>query len=68
VDDGELQRLKRAFFMQAQFEWNHRQHLGTTSISKGGMAIQTGAGVMLALKGKTLLPEVEETLLPLKRV
>ncbi len=67
VDDYELQLLKRAFLMQGEFEWRNRDTLGITQISHSGASKQVGAGTQLAIKGITLLPEVEQTLVPLKR-
>ena len=68
VESSHLRSLKRAFMMQGEFEWRNRETLGITQISAGGVAKQVGAGVALALKGKTLLPEVEQTLAPLVRI
>ena len=60
--------IRRAFFMQSGYEWRNRHTLGITQISASGAAKQVGAGVALDLKGKTLMPEVEQTLMPFKRV
>jgi len=68
VEDEDLQTLKRAFVMQAGFEWRNRETLGITQISQSGAARQVGAGVALALKGITLMPEVQEALGPLRRM
>ncbi len=68
VKDSDLQAVRRAMFMQAGFEWRNRKTLGVTSISGSGVAKQVGAGATLAIRGKTLLPEVEETLFPLRRI
>ena len=68
VEATQLDALRRAFFMQLGFEWRNRETLGITQISQSGAARQVGAGVALALKGKTLMPEVAETLRPFMRV
>ena len=67
VDAAELDALRRAMFMQAGFEWRNRKILGVGQLSASGGSIQTTPGVALSLKGMTLLPEVEQTLLPFKR-
>lgn len=61
------EELRRAVFMQAGFEWRNRQDLGKTQIGADGASVQFGAGVALALKGRTLMPEVRSTLQPLRR-
>ena len=53
--------------MQVGFEWRNKENLGVTQIAQNGVSVQTGAGVALALKGMTLMPEVEQALLPLLR-
>ena len=68
VTESDRESVRRAVYMQAGFEWRNRETLGITQINASGVGKQVGAGVALALKGKTLLPEVEETLWPLKRV
>ena|GEM_PF-3294540 len=67
VEYGHRQTLIRAFIMQAGFEWRNRETLGIMQISASGMAKQVGAGVALALKGVTLMPEVQTALQPLVR-
>ena len=53
--------------MQANFEWRNRKTLGINQVSQSGASIQQGAQVSLALKQRTLLPEVETTLQPFVR-
>lgn len=67
VDEGELQTLKRAFFMQGEFEYRNREQLGISQVSAQGVTVQQGAQVSLALKGQTFLPEVQTTLTTLVR-
>ena len=68
VDDEELDAIRRAHFMQSSFEWRNRETLGVTMISRDGASRQVGSGALLTLRGKTLQPEVIETLLPFARV
>jgi len=68
VDATELDALRRAFFMQFGFEWRNRETLGVTQFSRDGASRQVGAGVALALKEKTLMPEVASTLTPFMRL
>jgi len=68
VDDYELEALRRAFLLQANFEWRNRETLGISQVSQQGSSIQQGAQPSLALKQMTLLPEVESTLQPFKRI
>lgn len=67
VDDAERAAVRRAFFMQISFDWRNRKTVGMSQISAGGMVQQAQASVSLALQGQTLLPEVEQTLMPFKR-
>ena len=67
VEAGDLETLRRGFLMQVGYEWRNKEILGITQISQNGASVQAGAGVALALKGMTLMPEVELTLQPLKR-
>ena len=68
VETRHLQALKRAFMMQGEFEWRQRTTLGLSQISMAGASIQQGPQVTLALKGTTLVPEVQTTLHPLMRI
>jgi hypothetical protein len=68
VDADHVQAVKRALLIQGTFEWRNRKTLGISQVSQGGASIQQGAQVALALVGQTLLPEVETTLLPLRRI
>jgi hypothetical protein len=58
---------RRAMLLQSS-EWRNRERWGVSQISGQGVSVQFGAGVALAMKGMTLLPEVEQTLLPHKRM
>lgn len=60
--------IRRAFRMQMGFEWRNRETLGVNQISQSGVSVQAGAGVMLAMSGKTLMPEVIETIATFKRM
>jgi len=68
VSDNELQLLRRAFFLQMDFEWRNRRSLGMAQVSSQGVTIQQGQQVQLLMKERTLLPEVESMLTPLKRI
>lgn len=68
VDEGDLQALKRAFAMQASYEWRNRRTLGMAAVSAQGVNVQQSAGGMLSMAGQTLLPEVESALKPLVRM
>jgi hypothetical protein len=67
AETAEIATLRRALLMQAGFEWRNREQLGLAQVSQGGVSVQQGAQVPLALAGQTLLPEVETTLRPLVR-
>lgn len=60
VDDADLDSLRRAFFMQAEFEWRNRKNLGNSSIS--------ASGVNISLAPAKFLPEVESVLSAFARV
>ena len=70
VGDGQLampDAIRRAMLMQGNFEWRNRDMLGLTTVTASGATVSAVAGVLLSLKSKTLLPEVEETLSPYRR-
>ena len=56
--------LRRAFFMQIEFEWRNKESLGVNQVSAQGVSVQQGAQVSLALKNRTFVPEVETSLQP----
>lgn len=66
--ENEVMSLRRAFFLQAGFEWRNRKQLGLAQVSGQGVTVQQGAQVSLALKGMTLMSEVESVLLQFKRM
>lgn len=67
VDEAHVQALKRAFAMQSEFEWRNRTGIGVSQMNASGVVMSMAPGVPLALKEKTLLPEVETVLAPLVR-
>lgn len=68
VDAYDLTQLKRAFRMQAGYEWRNRETLGITQLTQAGVSKAAGDSVLLALREMTLLPEVQSTLTPFVRV
>jgi hypothetical protein len=59
ADTAEIESLRRAARIQANFEWRNRQNLGASNVSV--------AGVSLALAKAELLPEVKAILNGLRR-
>ena len=68
VRASDRETLRRAMFLQMNFEWRNRTRLGMNEIRHDGASAQIGAQVQMLLQGRTLLPEVESCLLPLKRM
>jgi len=66
--ENDRQTLRRAFMLQASFEWRNREQLGISQVSSQGVTVQQGAQVATALKFQTLLPEVQTSLVKLVRV
>lgn len=66
--EADVQTLKRAFDLQLNFEWRNRKTLGISQISQQGASMQAGTQPSLVIKGMTLLPEVETTIQPLRRM
>jgi hypothetical protein len=64
----ELALLRRALFMQLSYEWRNKETLGLSQVSAGGVSVGATPAVALALKGSTLLPEVQSMLAPLMRM
>jgi len=60
VDEADLESLRRAFFMQAEFEWRNRKNLGNSSIS--------ASGVNISLAPAKFLPDVESVLSGFARI
>lgn len=58
--DSDIEAARRAMMMQARFEWQNKDTLGKKSISMQGASVN--------LAEAKLLPEVEQTLWPLRRI
>jgi hypothetical protein len=68
VDAADVYNLRRAVLMQGAFEWRNRTTIGLGQVSQSGTTVAAGAQVALALKGQTLLPEVQTVLQPYRRL
>ena len=56
----ENEAVRRAMYMQAGFEWRQRKNLGVNQMN--------AAGIAMNIAPAKLLPEVEQTLMPLRRI
>lgn len=60
--------IRRAFALQLNYEWRNRNEMGRQQQSAQGVTIQAGNPTAVLLRGTTLLPEVEATLQPYRRI
>lgn len=68
ADEEDVLSLKRAFGLQLNYEWRNRKTLGLSQVSQQGVSLQSGMQPSLAMRNMTLLPEVQSTLQPLRRM